>query len=118
VIKQPEKTLSPEELRARREARVERTALGSMPALWDQLIDQYGRPMAAVRALSPERDIREFPRLSQLRWFGGGGKWINVGSGAEGDGVTALVMWLSGAPRERCVEFLERALAELDANAA
>lgn len=103
---------------ARHEARIDRLALSEMPTLWERLVDTYGRPMSVVRDLSPERDIRDFPRLSQLKWVGGG-RWADLGSGAQGDGVIALVVWLSaGAPRERCVEFLEQALAELDANAA
>jgi hypothetical protein len=92
VIKQPEKTLTPEELRARREARVERQALGSMPELWDRLVDLYGRPMPFVRALSPERAVGDFPRLAQLRWFGDGTQlsYVSVGGPALGASASGL----------------------------
>jgi len=102
----------------RRAARVDWLALGSLPTLWDLLVDLRGRPMPGVRALSPGRAVENFPRLSQLRWIGSGGRWVDLGSGANGDGVVSLVEWLSGAPHERCVAFLEETIAELDAQSA
>jgi hypothetical protein len=118
VNKQPEKTLTPEDLRARHEARVDRLALASMPALWTRIVDLKGRPMVAVRGLSPERAIADFPRVVQLRWLHANGRWADIGSGANGDGVIALVEWLSCAPREKCVALLEELLAELGERAA
>ena len=117
--KQPE-ALTPEETRRRRDARVERTALGTIPDLWDKLVDLYGRPSPGVRALNPGLDVKDFPRLATLKWPGSGGRWINLGPpAAAGDGVIALVEWLSaGAPRDKCVDFLEQALNELEVSAA
>ena len=102
----------------RREARVERLALASWPALQSRIFDWKGRPTAAIRYLSPERAVADFPRVAELRWLQTNGRWADVGSGANGDGVVSLFEWLSGAPHERCVAFLEETIAELDAQSA
>lgn len=103
----------------RHEARVDRLALASMPTLWPRIVDFKGRPTALVRALSPERDIASFPRIKIFRWLQVNGRWADIETGASGDGVIALIEFLSaGASKARCVEFLEQTLAELDASAA
>lgn len=97
----------------RREAAADRRALACIPALWTRLVDLKGRPMAAVRALSPERDIADFPRVVQLRWLGH--RWADVGAGTSGDGVIDLVRWLGGnCDRSKAVEFIEDVLRELN----
>ncbi len=104
----------------RREARVERLALASWPALQPRIFDWKGKPTAAVRALGdPERDIASFPRIQMLRWLQTNGRWADVGSGANGDGVIALVEYLAGGcERSKAVDLLEQTLAGLDADAA
>jgi hypothetical protein len=104
---------------ARREAAIYRLALASWPRLWLLIADLKGNPMAAVREISPERGIADFPRASSLKWLIVNGRWADLGSGASGDTVIDLVVWLAGGcERSKAVNFLEQALAELDANAA
>ena len=98
----------------RREAAVDRLALASWPALQPLIFDWKGKPTAFIRALSPEHDIASFPRIQMLRWLYANGRWADIGTGSSGDGVIALVEFLSaGAPREKCVAFLEATLTEL-----
>jgi hypothetical protein len=102
-----------------REARVDRLALAAWPALQPHIFDWKGSPTAAVRELSPERAVADFPRVAEFRWLYANGRWADVGSGANGDGVTSFVEYVAGGcERAKAVDFLEKTLAELDADAA
>jgi len=75
--------------------------------------------VAYIRLERPERAVADFPRVAELRWLQTNGRWADVGSGANGDGVISLVEYLAGGcERSKAVDFLEQHLAELDADAA
>jgi hypothetical protein len=94
-------------------AALDRRALANYSQIYDSLVDMYGRPVWAVRALNDARDAR-YERLSEFRFADENGRWHNHGTGAGGAGITDLIVWLAGGcPRAAAVEYLEKIVGEL-----
>jgi hypothetical protein len=93
-------------------AALDRRALANYNLLHDKLVDLYGKPVAAVRALNHDADF--CPRLNQFKFLNEGGAWANHGNGTQGVGVIALVKWLAQCEQSAAVEYVEKILGDLN----
>ena len=93
-------------------AALDRRALANYNLLHEKLVDLYGRPILAVRALNHDADF--CPRLREFKFLNEGGSWANLGDGTQGVGMIALVEWLGQCARPIAIEFLERIVGELN----
>ena len=75
-------------------AKLNRRAAANTKAIWERLVDFYGRPLAYVKDLNP--GCPGYPRLSEFRFVNQEGAWRNYGDGAAGDSILALIEHLAG----------------------
>ena len=86
--------------------KLNRRAAANTKAIWERLVDFYGRPIYDIKQLNPAAP--GYPRLSEFRFVNQEGGWRNYGDGAAGDSVLALIEHLSGGcSRAAAVQYLE-----------
>ncbi len=85
---------------------INRRAAANMSLLWEHINSLTGVPSYAVKALNPA--AAAYPSVSEFRWTGERGAWLNFSTGAAGQNVVDLIVWLSaGCSREAASDFLE-----------
>jgi hypothetical protein len=97
----------------RRAHRANKRACDNFVEIYRRLVSHKGEPLHHVRQLNP--DAVRFPRMSQWRLASDFGAWRDIGSGAIGNDLIDLIVWLSGGcDRDKAIAFLENLCDDLE----